>query len=134
MDHKLKRTIERINVFRNAWEKNAADDKFAGMSLAEFTEATKLPGELAGEILEIRREAQRKQVNALNTLEPVNRLLELVAHSVQGTPGFGPDSALFEELGYIRKSDRKTGLTRKKTPVEKPANEVSSTSPSTNAA
>ena len=114
MNHKLKKAVERIDVFRNAWEKNAAEQDFAGMSLAEFTEATKLPGELAKDVVEIRREAKRKQVKALNLLEPVSQLLELVVHSVQGTPGFGPDSALFSELGYIRKSERKTGLTRKK--------------------
>jgi hypothetical protein len=34
-------------------------------------------------------------------------------NSVRGTPGFGPDSPLYRALGYVRKSERKSGLTRK---------------------
>jgi hypothetical protein len=32
---------------------------------------------------------------------------------VLGDPAYGPDSALYEALGYVRKSERKSGLTRK---------------------
>ncbi len=44
------------------------------------------------------------------------RLATLVVNSVKGDPGFGEDSDLYEAMGYVRKSERKTGLTRKKTP------------------
>ncbi len=36
------------------------------------------------------------------------------SNNVVGDPNFGPDSALYEALGYVRKSDRKSGFTRKK--------------------
>jgi hypothetical protein len=42
-----------------------------------------------------------------------NEVLDLVVNSVRGTPGFGQDSALYRALGYVRKSERKSGLTRK---------------------
>jgi hypothetical protein len=32
---------------------------------------------------------------------------------VTGDPAFGPDSSLYEAMGYVRKSERKSGLTRK---------------------
>jgi hypothetical protein len=32
---------------------------------------------------------------------------------VRGTPQHGPDSSLYRALGYIRKSERRSGLTRK---------------------
>ena len=38
----------------------------------------------------------------------------LVVKGVVGDPAFGEDSALYEAMGYVRKSERKTGLTRKK--------------------
>lgn len=39
---------------------------------------------------------------------------ELIVNGVIGDPNFGPDSALYEALGFVRKSERKSGLTRKK--------------------
>ena len=42
--------------------------------------------------------------------------LELVVNGVIGNPDFGPNSAHPEAMGYIRKSDRKSGLTHKKEP------------------
>ncbi len=36
----------------------------------------------------------------------------MVVNSVKGTPGFGPDSPLYRALGYIRKSERRSGLSR----------------------
>ena len=38
----------------------------------------------------------------------------LVVYGVMGNPAYGPDSDLYEAMGYVRKSERKTGLTRKK--------------------
>jgi hypothetical protein len=38
----------------------------------------------------------------------------LVVNSVVGDVDFGPDSSLPEAMGYVRESERKTGLTRKK--------------------
>ena len=40
--------------------------------------------------------------------------VDLVVKGVVGDPKFGDDSALYEGMGYIRKSQRKSGLTRKK--------------------
>jgi hypothetical protein len=40
--------------------------------------------------------------------------MQLVANGVVGDPEHGPDSPLYEALGYTRKSARRTGLTRKR--------------------
>jgi hypothetical protein len=37
-----------------------------------------------------------------------------VVNGVKGDPAFGEDSDLYETMGYVRKSERKSGLTRKK--------------------
>jgi hypothetical protein len=38
---------------------------------------------------------------------------QMVVAGVLGDPNFGPDSSLYEAMGYTRKSERKSGLTRK---------------------
>jgi len=45
-----------------------------------------------------------------------NRLIQLVVKGVVGDPTFGEDSALYEAMGYVRKSERKSGLKRGKQP------------------
>jgi hypothetical protein len=45
--------------------------------------------------------------------QAANVLTDLVVNSVKGTPGFGQDSPLYSACGYVRKSDRRSGLTRK---------------------
>jgi hypothetical protein len=114
MSQKLTRMIERIEVFQAAWLENAPTAAFAGMTLTEFKEAVKAPAELRDEILMLDRQVERKQVESLNAIATASEVLDLVVNSVRGTPGFGADSALYGSIGYVRKSERKTGLTRKK--------------------
>jgi hypothetical protein len=134
MKTNLKKTVERIETFLEAWEKNAATKSFAGLTLQEFTEATKLPIDTSKEIKALRQEAQRKRVHALNSLVEINPLLERVVFAVQGSAEYGSDSAFYQEMGYIRKSDRKRGLTRKRNeaPDESPT-PPDGNSPSTDA-
>lgn len=40
--------------------------------------------------------------------------IELIVAGIIADPEFGSDSALYEACGYVRKSERKSGLTRKK--------------------
>ena len=40
-----------------------------------------------------------------------------VVNSVKGDPEEGEDSALYEALGYVRKSERKSGLKRSRKPA-----------------
>ncbi len=37
-----------------------------------------------------------------------------VVNGVKGDPAFGEDCDLYEAMGYVRKSERKSGLSRKK--------------------
>ncbi len=53
-------------------------------------------------------------INARNDADRVSLAkARLVVNGVIGDPTHGPDSSLYEALGYIRKSERKSGLTRK---------------------
>ena len=40
--------------------------------------------------------------------------MQLVVNGVVGDPTEGPDGDLYEAMGYVRASQRHTGLTRKK--------------------
>jgi hypothetical protein len=91
------------------------DATFAGMTLAEFEEASAAPLNLRDGIMAL--ETQLEGTKAAMSIADLAaaELLDLVVNSVRGTPGFGQDCALYRALGYVRKSDRKSGLTRKGT-------------------
>ena len=103
---------KRRTALINAWREFAADESFAGMTLAEF-EAQTLP------VVTIRTEieqtlaklaGQRRVRNALDA-EVQTKILAVV-NTVLGAPGHGPDSPMYRAIGYVAKSERASGLTR----------------------
>jgi len=44
-----------------------------------------------------------------------NDLADKVVNPVKGDPNFGEESALYSAFGYVLKSDRASGLTRRST-------------------
>ena len=105
---------ERMERMLNAWRTLAPDKSFGGMTLAQF-EAVAAPAKAARELvadLEAQTAqaiAQREQADE----EFAIRAQQVVA-GVLADPTEGPDSALYEALGYTRKSARKSGLTRRR--------------------
>lgn len=91
----------------------APDKNFGGVSLAQY----------AGQVGES-KDARQDHINAKIQVKNAEdrretsddrglRMRELIVNGIIGDPDFGPDSALYERCGYVRKSDRRSGLTRK---------------------
>jgi hypothetical protein len=115
--------VDRIQTFRAAWRELAPDSAFAGMTLLQFEEASSASLDVRSAIVALGKQLDGKKTEKSKSDATVNELLALVVNSVRGTPGFGHDSALYRAFGYVRKSERKSGLSRK-----------GSAGPSTNAA
>ncbi|WP_193212244.1 hypothetical protein [Luteolibacter marinus] len=101
-------------MFRAAWRELAPDQAFAGMTLAEFEAATAPPIALREEIVALEKQLEGKKTARSMADQEAANVLELVVNSVRGTPGHGPDGELYRAFGYVRKSERRTGLTRKR--------------------
>jgi hypothetical protein len=105
--------IERI---LNGWQTLAPGKSFGGMTLAQFQAAAQPTQAARQQIDDL--ENQLKQ--AIATREAADDAClakaQLVVNGVLADPTEGPDSALYEAFGYTRKSERKSGLTRKRTP------------------
>jgi hypothetical protein len=101
-----------------AWDTLAKTSSFSGMTLDEFQAAVKPSFDRRKEIAAI-EDQFTSLINQRNDADEVSlEKCNLVVNAVKGDPAFGEDSALYESMGYVRKSERKTGLTRKK--KEKP--------------
>lgn len=107
-------TEERIRLFRTAWRELAQNQSFAGMTLGQFDTATEPALALRAEIEALGKQIEGKKTERSATDRETLELLDMVVNSVRGTPGYGPDSALYRALGYVRKSERRSGLSRRK--------------------
>lgn len=97
----------------DAWSDLAEDKKFANMTLEEFRTRVK-PSLDTRQTLKTLKDSQ---IDALTTRsqsdEESMKTLLLVVNSIKGDPSEGEDSALYKACGYVRKSERKSGLSRK---------------------
>ena len=106
-------TLDKLNMLLEGWDDLAADKSFAGMTLAEFQAKVKPSLDARKDIKDLDAKmtdaTTRRQISDVETL----RQMQWVVSSIKGDPAFGDDSALYEAAGYVRKSERKSGLSRK---------------------
>jgi hypothetical protein len=57
-------------------------------------------------------QTERRQLD-----QDAREVLELVINAVRGNPNHGPNSQLYRALGYVPKSERRSGLSRGTTPT-----------------
>lgn len=92
----------------------APDTVFGGIKLADIEPDVVNCQEARDEIVKHDNVGKSLIVKRENKDDAALAKRELIVNGVIGDPNFGPDSALYEALGFVRKSDRKSGLTRKK--------------------
>lgn len=105
---------DKLDRIINSWQTLSAAKSFAGMTLEQF-KTTVQPSYDAREELLALDEKVNAQMAARDTSDDASlRVAQMVVNAVLADPTEGPNSALYEGFGYKRKSERKTGLTRKK--------------------
>lgn len=95
-----------------AWEAMRPNKSFAGMTLAEFKDKIQPSLDKRKRLAELENQrialASERDHADKTTLE----FCEFVVNSIKGDPTEGSDGALYEACGYVRKSERKSGLSR----------------------
>lgn len=117
-----KANLERIKTTITAWETHRASKQFANMTLEQLREKVapsltaratiaRLDSELTAAI------SQREIADAASLA-----VIDAVVKAVVADQAEGEDGEFYEALGYVRESERKSGLHRKtKTTETKPA-------------
>lgn len=109
---------ERYNRILNAWKTLEPDKTLGGMTVAQFEAQISKSNTPRVKIQALEDEAKQEQTNRENEDKITLKACEMIVKSVIADPDLGDDSALYEAMGYVRKSNRKSGLTRKKTKNE----------------
>ena len=110
-----KKLADKTDKMITAWKEHAAAASFAGMTLTQYQAKVQPSVDVRAQIAETRRKLKDLQTDrgaADSVTNPVNLL---VVDAVKGDPNFGENSDLYAAMGYIPKSARASGLTRKKT-------------------
>lgn len=109
-----KKIMDCLNKALQAWSEIAPNSTFGGVTLENFEAAVNESRDSRTE-LAAKENAVKMGIVTRDNYDAASLLLKaLVVNGVIGDPNFGPDSALYEAMGYIRKSERRSGLTRKK--------------------
>jgi hypothetical protein len=72
-----------------------------------------LDAETAIAIAEAEAQLENKRVTRDEKVAALAAKTALVINGVIGNPAYGPDSDLYGAMGYVRKSQRQSGLTQK---------------------
>ncbi len=112
MSNNPKSNEEKMRRMLNAWETLAPDKSF-GRTLEQFQAATAKPLSARDRINDLQNQLDA----AINTRDDEDAtwlpISQMVVAAILADPNFGPNSPLYEAMGYTRKSERKSGLTRK---------------------
>ena len=102
----------KINAVRDGWKEHAPTAKFYNLTLAQYEEKVKLSLDTRAEIEQLERQlAAARIARDLADVDSMDLTAKVVS-SVCGDPNQGNDGALYSSFGYVRKSERASGLTR----------------------
>jgi hypothetical protein len=97
----------------NAWDSLAPNKSFGGLTLADFRAVAKPAQDARQEIDDLEAQLTRAHAKRDAADAAFAAKAQLVVNGVLADPTEGADSPLYAEMGYTRKSDRHSGLTRK---------------------
>ena len=98
----------------DAWVEGAPDVDFNGISQQEFAADLADAENDDAEIADMEAKLQMRRDVRDGKYFSINQKRSRVGQGVAGNPAYGDDSPLYGGMGFVRKSDRASGLTRKK--------------------
>jgi len=114
MSYGPQKCLDRINLVTRAWETLRPTKTFGGLTLAQFKAKVKpsLDARATLETLDHQNTAASDQRDDADTVSMDT--IKLVVSGVKGDPAETAKGELYEAMGFVRESERKSGLTRKK--------------------
>ena len=116
-----KRIRERVHQMNNAWKQGAPTAVFNGITQPDFQTRIDATDAADQEIADMEAQLAIKKDARENLYDSLNADSVKVRDGVEGHKDFGDDHPLLTAMGFKTKSDRKSGLTRKKVKSPPPA-------------
>lgn len=105
---------ERVTRMSSAWAQGASAVTFRGITQPGFQTEIDAAAAADQEIADLETQVRMKKTNRDERYKALNEKSVKIRDGVEGHDDFGPDHPIMEAMGFVRQSDRKSGLTRKK--------------------
>ena len=112
----IKSIRDKCNVMNEAWIEGAQGVTFYGITQTDFQNFITAVAAEEAAIADLESELKTKRDARDNKYVALNDKRIKIGHGVAGSPDYGNDSPLYGAMGFVRKSDRASGLTRKTKP------------------
>lgn len=106
---------EQCNTMNDAWVEGAPAVTFNGIRQENFQTAIEAAAADDAAIADLEAEIKMKRDVRDDKYKALDQDRSKVGQGVAGSPDYGNDSPLYGAMGFVRKSEKKSGLTRKKT-------------------
>jgi hypothetical protein len=116
MPTQTKRIRERVTQMNDAWAQGASTVVFGGISQTQFDTKIKTAATADQEIDDMEAALVLKKQFRDGLYDGLNDDSVKILAGLKGDPAFGDDHPLVGAMGFVRDSERKSGLTRKKEP------------------
>jgi hypothetical protein len=110
--------IEKANEVLTAWESIAPEATLAGMTVQGFREALQPLVDVRQRIALLDQKRQGAKASRDTAEKELAIVLQMIVDSIKGNPEYGKDSELYASIGYVTRTARQSGLTRKKAQSE----------------
>lgn len=110
----MKTGLEKLEETEQAWETHAPTDSFYGTTLAQYKNVVKRSRDVRTLIASLKQQLVAAENEKAAADKEGLELEKNIAKGIAGDARYGEDSDLYEGTGRVRKSERKTGLTRKR--------------------
>jgi len=109
-----KQISDDTNLIINAWNTLAPTASFGGMTLAQYKTKVQPSFDTRTQLDTLDAQVTAATDTRDNADGVTLRTNQLVVNAVKGDPNYGDDSELYDAMGYTRRSERASGLTRAK--------------------
>jgi hypothetical protein len=106
--------IERRSTFIHSWRRFALGQTFGGMTLEEFEAETQAMIAVRQKIMTARTELSGLMLDRANADDAAREAFIRMANGVRASSDYGYDCPMYRALGYVPKSESKTGRRRRK--------------------
>lgn len=111
--HNPKKVAQKLQRVLDAWTTVRPTKSFGGMTLEQFKGKVKPSLDLRDQLVTLRTQATDSLVQRHQTDDASISAAQLVVNAVKGDPEEGEDGPLYAAMGYVPKSWKGSGLTRK---------------------
>ncbi len=111
------RRLMGVSTVTEAWSSVSPTKSFFGMTLDQYKESVKPCYDFRVEIAETQKRLKSLNAKCKDADAAALQLTKNIVHAVKADPTEGENSPLYAAMGYVRTSDRSSGLKRARVPA-----------------